>query len=89
MGTSVIYNSGDTGVAGRGSNTTHGFAICLNSKRMFWAIKVLFCFALTFVYEDEEVDNGTVFNPSFPVRAVLVSFIPNDTFLYFSLRVRT
>ena len=40
------------------------------------------------MYEDQEVDNGTVFNPSFPVRADLVSFIPNDVLFYFSLRVR-
>jgi hypothetical protein len=37
MGTSVIYSSGDNGVAGMGSNTTKGFDICLNSKRMSWA----------------------------------------------------
>ena len=34
MGTSVIYCSGDKGVAGIGTNTTQGFDICLNSKRM-------------------------------------------------------
>ena len=34
MGTSVIYCSGDNGVAGAGINTTHGSHICLNSKRM-------------------------------------------------------
>ena len=50
-------------------------------------LKVLSCFVLTFVYEDEVVDNGKVFNPSFPVRADLVSFILNDS-LFFSLRVR-
>ena len=37
MGTSVIYSSGDSGVAGVGTNTTHGFDICLNSERMSWA----------------------------------------------------
>jgi hypothetical protein len=37
MGISVIYNSGDNGVAGMGTNTTEGFDICLNSKRMSWA----------------------------------------------------
>ena len=89
MGTSVIYSSGDTGVAGRGSNTTRGSDICLNSKRMSWLLEVLSCFVLTFVHEDQQVDDGTIFNPSFPVRAVLVSFIPNDALFYFSLRVRT
>ena len=87
MGTSVIYNSGDTGVAGRGTNATHGFAICLDSKRMYLKL-FCWCFVLTFVYEDQEVDNGKVFNPSYPVRADLVSFIFNDA-LFFSLRVRT
>jgi hypothetical protein len=57
--------------------------VCLGSP------EVLSCFALTFVYEDQEDVNGTVFNPSFPVGADLVSFIPNDALFYFSLRVRT
>ena len=35
MGTSVIYSSGDSGVAGRGNG--QGSDICLNSKRMSWA----------------------------------------------------
>ena len=39
--------------------------VCLGSR------EVLSCFDLTFVYEDHEVNNGTVFNPSFPVRANL------------------
>ena len=34
MGISVIYGSGDTGVAGTGTNTTEGSYICLDSKRM-------------------------------------------------------
>jgi hypothetical protein len=89
MGTTVIYSSGDEGVAGTGSNTTQGFDICLNSKRMSWASWSAILLLLTFMYEDQEVDNGTVFNPSFPVRADLVSFIPNDALFYFSLRVRT
>ena len=74
MGTSVIYSSGDSGVAGRGNG--QGSDICLNSKRMSWPLKVLSCFILTFVYEDQKVNNGTVFNPSFPVRADLVSPFP-------------
>ena len=90
MGISVFYSSGDTGVAGTGTNTTKGIDICLDSKRMSWdSLKCYLAFFLTFVYEDQEVDNGTVFNPSFPVRADLVSSIPYDTLFYFSLRVRT
>ena len=49
-------------------------------------LEVLSC--LTFGYVDQDVDNGTVFNPSFPVRADLVSSIPNDALFYFSLLVR-
>ena len=40
-------------------------------------------FILTFVYEDQEVDDGTVFNPSFPVRADLISSISNDSLFSF------
>ena len=73
MGTSVLYGSGDIGVAGRGQ----GSGICLNSKRMFWTpLKYYHTMFLTFVYEDQKVNNGTVFNPSFPVRADLVSPFP-------------
>ena len=84
MGTSVIYSSGDRGVAGSANNSK---TICQNSKRMSWVPKVLSCFPLTFTYEDKDDPNGTVFNPSFPVRADLIFFIPNDALFYFSLRV--
>ena len=42
MGTSVIYSTGDTGVAG-GLNGTY---TCLNSERMSWATwcAILLCF---------------------------------------------
>ena len=42
MGTSVLYSSGDTGIAGGGNNTY----ICLNSRRMSWApwSAILLCF---------------------------------------------
>ena len=63
MGTSVIYSSGDTGVAGDFNETV----VCLNSKRMLGPLELLSCFILTFVYEDQEVVDGTIFNPSFPV----------------------
>ena len=87
MGTSVLYSSGDAGVAGFTANGD----VCLNSQRMSWALKVLSCncFVLTFVYEVQEDVNGTVFNPSFPVRAYLASLILTDQLLYFSLGVRT
>ena len=53
---------------------------------------MLSCFVLTFIYDDQELEDvaGTVFNPSFPVRAELVSFIRNNLNIsfYFSLRVR-
>ena len=90
MGTSVLYNSGDAGVAGFTANGDHP-SVCLNSQRMSWALKVLSCncFVLTFVYEVQEDVNGTVFSPSFPVRAYLASLILTDQLLYFSLCVRT
>jgi tripeptidyl-peptidase-1 len=63
MGTSVIYSSGDDGVAGFG-------AVCLDSNRMFLVSLEEFRFVLTFLCEDQEVPSGgTVFNPEFPVGA--------------------
>ena len=84
MGTTLIFCSGDNGVAGLSNN---GSQICQNSTRMSWT--PCSCFVLTFVYEDQTDGSGNGFNPQFPVRADLASFIPNDAFVYFSLRVRT
>ena len=75
MGTFILYSSGDAGVAGK--NITRGISVCLNSKRKCLDPGVLSRFVLTFVYEVQEV-NGTVFNPSYPVRADLISFYHND-----------
>ena len=86
MGTSVIYSSGDNGVAGY-YGTDNSKTICQNSKRMSWAPTALSCLSLTFTYEDKDDLNGTVFNPTFPVRANLIFFIPNDALFYFRLRV--
>ena len=64
MGTSVIYSSGDYGVAGQDN-------VCLNSNRMYWSPSIFFLFS-TFLYQDQPDRNGTVFSPEFPVGAQLV-----------------
>ena len=71
MGTSVFYSSGDNGVAGENTNLTNPG--CLNSKRM----SPLKCYLALYwhsLYEDKEDITGTIFNPSFPVRADLGFF---------------
>ena len=74
MGTSVIYSSGDLGVAGFPNNVTD--TSCQNSTRTSWAPWGLSCFVLTSAYEDDQEDpNGTVFDPSFPVGADLGIFL--------------
>lgn len=58
MGTSVFYSSGDDGVAGNGG-------ICLDAARMF--LQRVFIYITKFGATDNPVEDGTVFNPDFPV----------------------
>lgn len=84
MGTSVIYSTGDYGVAGFEG-------VCLNSNCMTWVLLRVSCFfVLTILYAvQEDPTHGTVFNPEFPVGADLPFFVSNDTRLHFRLRARS
>ncbi|KAF7357282.1 Serine protease S53 [Mycena sanguinolenta] len=67
MGTSIFYSSGDNGVAGNGG-------VCLNSTRtvLSYAIEFELTQPPTIV---QPVDDGTVFNPSFPSTCPFVTSV--------------
>ena len=59
LGTTVLYSSGDDGVAGGGG-------VCLNAKRRRSSFDPQHVTDAVFL--DQPVENGTVFSPGFPVR---------------------
>lgn len=78
MGTTILYVSGDNGVAGV-ANT------CIESSRMSWTPELPFCFVLTFLYEVSDI---ALFTPQFPVGAHL-SFLTQITLFCLRLLVHT